>query len=56
MRQENPTYPNFFNKDDPTFSTFQATLNNVFKSLRSGGIGAEASHTETITSEEEQGF
>uniref|UniRef100_A0A1X7TT57 DUF3504 domain-containing protein n=1 Tax=Amphimedon queenslandica TaxID=400682 RepID=A0A1X7TT57_AMPQE len=53
MRQENPSYPNFFSKDDPAFSTFQATLNNVFKSLRSGGIGAEASHTETITSEEE---
>uniref|UniRef100_A0A1X7V8G3 Uncharacterized protein n=1 Tax=Amphimedon queenslandica TaxID=400682 RepID=A0A1X7V8G3_AMPQE len=53
MRQENPSYPNFFSKDDPAFSMFQATLNNVFKSLRSGSIGAEASHTETITSEEE---
>lgn len=53
MRHENPSYPNFFNKDDPAFTSFQATLNNLFKSLRKDGIGAEASRAETITPDEE---
>ena len=50
MRIQNPTYLNFFNKDDPAFSTFQVTLDNLFKCLRSDGVGA---HTETISSSEE---
>ena len=53
MRHENPSYPNFFNKNDPAFTSFQATLDNLFKSLRKDGIGAEASHAETITPDEE---
>ena len=51
MRILNPSYPNIFNKEDPAFSTFQVTLDNLFKCQRSDGIGAQSAHTETISSE-----
>ena len=53
MRENNPDYPNFLNKDNPVFRKFMVSLDNVFKSLRSSGIGAESKHTEGISNEEE---
>ena len=53
MRLLNSSYPNFFNKEDPAFTTFQVTLDNLFKCLRSEGVGAQSANTETISSEEE---
>jgi hypothetical protein len=54
MRVNNPDYPNFLDKEDITFHTFHVTLDNLFKSLRSEGIGSSSSSTEGITSEEEE--
>ena len=54
MRAKNPGYPNFLKKDDPDFSKFQTTLDNLFKMLRSDGIGSDFSPTEGITLEEEK--
>ena len=53
MRGENPRYPNFLGKSDPEFSSFTRTLDNLFKSLQSKGVGATASATEALTPEEE---
>lgn len=49
MRVSNPQYPNFLQKDDASFNKFHVTLDNLFKSLRSDGIGSSSTHTETIT-------
>lgn len=46
MRSENPSYPNFLAKKSPEFSTFTTTLDNLFKGLRSAGVGATSKHTE----------
>ena len=53
MRAQNPNYPNFFNKEDPSFTTFNVTIDNLFKSLRADGVGAQSGHTESISIEEE---
>ena len=53
MKANNPAYPNFLDKNVPEFSTFQTTLDNVFKVLRSSGVGLESKHTEGISAEEE---
>ena len=53
MRLENSDYPNFLDKDDPAFSTFLITLDNLFKALRADGIGTNSLHTEGISNEEE---
>ena len=49
MRTENPSYPNFLDKENPVFSTFGITVDNLFKVLRSSGVGATSSHTEGIS-------
>lgn len=49
----NPMYPNFFDKNDPLFSTFNVTLDNLFKNLRSEGVGATSKHTQGISAQEE---
>ena len=53
MKLVNPMYPNFFDKNDPSFSTFNITLDNLFKNLRSEGVGATSKHTQGISAEEE---
>ena len=53
MRLENTVYLNFLDKDDPAFSTFLVTLDNLFKSLHADGIGTNPLHTEGISNEEE---
>jgi hypothetical protein len=53
MRIKNPLYPNFLKKDDPDFVTFHNTLDNVFKSLRSNGIGVSSSATEGLSNDDE---
>ena len=54
MRAQNPNYPNFFNKEDPSFTTFNVTIDNLFKSLCADGVGAQSGHTESIPIEEDQ--
>ena len=54
LRTENPSYPNFLDKENPVFSTFRITVDNLFKVLRSSGVGATSSHTEGISNEEEE--
>ena len=54
MRVQEPNYPNFLEKSNPVFSQFHITLDNLFKSLRSDGVGASSSHTEGISSKEEK--
>ena len=53
MRVSTPDYPNFFNKEDPDFNSFQVTLDNLFKHLRCDGVGSSSSRTETISCDEE---
>ena len=54
MQVQEPNYPNFLEKSNPVFSQFHITLDNLFKSLRSDGVGASSSHTEGISSKEEK--
>ena len=54
MWTENPSYPNFLDKENPVFSTFCITVDQLFKVLRSSGVGATSSHTEGISNEEEE--
>lgn len=54
MRVQNPEYPNFLKKDDPVFNKFQKTLDNLFKILRTGGVGSDYSPTEGISLEDEE--
>ena len=51
MVAENPQYPC---KSDPAFKTFLTAMDNLFKKLKSGGVGADAKHTEAISAEEEK--
>ena len=53
MRAENPAYPNFLDKKDLAFKTFQIALDNLFKKLKLDGIGIDSKHTENISAEEE---
>ena len=53
MRSSNPHYPNFMLKGNPDFVELHATIDNLFKSLRSKGIGATVGHTEPISTKEE---
>ena len=53
MRHSNPDYPNFLSKESTSFVSFQVTLDNLFKILRSDGVGADSGQTEGISSEEE---
>ena len=53
---ESPQYPNFLCKFDPAFKTFHTAMDNLFKKLKSDGVGADADakHTEAISAEEEK--
>lgn len=55
MELKNPSYPNFLSKEDPAFSTFQITLDNLFQNLCTNGVGVESCHTESISSEDNSG-
>ena len=44
--------PNFLSKDNPCFKKLLVTCNNVHKSLRVPGVGAETKVTATIIKEE----
>ena len=52
MRSQNPTFPNFLDRNNPDFATFITTLDNLFKDLRSNGVGATSKHCEGISKEE----
>ena len=53
MRAQNPSYPNFLDRRNPAFSALTTVLDNLFKTLHCSGVGAKATHTEGITSDEE---
>ena len=53
MKSENPFYPNFLDKNNPAFSTFTVTVDNLFKNLWTSGVGATSKQTEGISKEEE---
>ena len=53
MRTENPKYPNFLSGQDPEFQPFKTALDNIYKKLTTDGVGAESSHTESISPNEE---
>ena len=53
MKAENANYPKFLEKNNPQFATFQASLDNLLKKLRSSGVGAECTQTEGISISEE---
>ena len=53
MRSNNPSYPNFLERESPEFTEFTATLDNLFKKLRGAGVGSSATHTEGISPEDE---
>ena len=54
MRAQNPNYSNFLESSDPEFLSFTRTLDNLFKSLRSQGVGSTTSATENTSAEEEK--
>ena len=54
MRVSNPRYPNFLEGNDPDFVRFRNTLDNLFKVLRTTGIGSSSSHTEDISKDDER--
>ena len=54
MKVKNSNYPNFLDKNDKDFALFTTTLDNLFKHLRKSGVGANSSHTEDISKEDEE--
>ncbi len=54
MKGDNPSYPNFLDKKNPKFRPFQIALDNIFKKLKSEGIGADAQRIENFSVEEEK--
>ena len=52
MKSLNPSYPNFLEKS-PEFVEFHRTLDNLFRKLRTDGIGSESKHTPSISIQEE---
>ena len=53
MKAQNSEYPNFMDKNNGSFNVFNTTLDNLYKRLRSEGVGATSKHTEGISKEEE---
>ena len=53
MHSDNVFYPNFLDKNDPEFSTLGQLWDNLFKKLKSNGIGSNSQHTENISPDEE---
>ena len=53
MRASNPHYHNFLSKENPSFTSFHVTLDNLLKILHSDGVGADSVQTESISAEEE---
>ena len=53
IRTENPEYPNFLSGQDPEFQSFKTALDNIYKKLTTDGVGAESSHTESISPDED---
>jgi hypothetical protein len=54
MLDENPSAPKIMDKDDPRFRALRSTVDNVFRQLRSQGIGTEVQHAPVITADEEE--
>ena len=53
LKRSNPDCPNFMDRHNPAFRRLWISINNVCRSLRADGIGAESKHTAVITKEEE---
>ena len=54
MRCRNVSCPNFLDTGNPKFASFHNALDNVFRQLRSKGVGAEARQTEALSKEDEE--
>uniref|UniRef100_A0A1X7VAL7 ZMYM2-like/QRICH1 C-terminal domain-containing protein n=1 Tax=Amphimedon queenslandica TaxID=400682 RepID=A0A1X7VAL7_AMPQE len=54
MRVQILEYTNLLKKDDSVFNKFQTTLDNLFKILRTGGVGSDYSPTKGISLEDEK--
>ncbi len=53
MRNSNPGCPNFLDKQDSRFKPLQGTLDYLFHSLHSEGVGVQVKHAEIVSKEEE---
>ena len=53
MRSRNVICPNFLDTTDHRFAAFHNALGNVFRELRTEGVGAESKQTEAFSKEEE---
>ena len=53
MRNSNPECPNFLNKKVARFKPLQNTLDSLFNSLHSEGIGIQVKHSETLSKDDE---
>ena len=53
MRSRNAACPNFLDTSDPSFAAFHNALDNVFRGLRTRGVGAQARQTEAFSKEDE---
>ena len=49
-----PTFPNFLDTDNPDFSSFHACIDNLFRRLRTSGIGSESKSAAIFTKDEER--
>ena len=54
MRSRNASCPNFLDTSNPNFATFHNALDNVFRDLRSKGVGAQVRQTEAFSREDEE--
>ena len=48
MCAQNPNYPNFLDKQDPNFTAFFNTVDNLFKSLCASGVGSTSLHKKEV--------
>ena len=46
--------PNFFAKNNPTFTTLRNTMDSVFRALRKEGVGSDKKNAKPFTKEEEE--
>ena len=53
MLSKTRTAPKILDKDDPRFIEFRSAVDNVFRKLRSEGVGTEVRHAPLVTPDEE---
>ena len=53
MRTLNPSCPNFLDTDNRAFASLHTAIDNVFRGLRSSGVGSSSKSAEMFSKEEE---